>query len=416
MKSFLKENRNPKVLMFAPYCYPPSSAEAIVASKFVMAAVRDGWQIDVVVRAGDIEWYPSGHNKIWLPLVPVVHHVTGPMFFSTKFNFFLARFGSIIWVIKAVLLGRKLIMSNGGYDVIISRATPQYGHLPAWILTRFTRVPWIANWSDPMPQNKAPKPYGHGSHGRISFVQRMYLSVIGRAATCHTFPCSRLLRYCASYIPGVMNRSFVIPHIALNQFRTNAAGSEPRFILCHTGSLTFRPPDVLFQAISKLTDKIGENIFLHFVGPDVRETLDKAEHYGIERLVTVEGSKMYEETQSVLSRASVLVVIEAQCEEGIFLPSKFADFVQTNRPILAISPVSGTLADVLSAHGGGIAADCSSVDKVALAVETMYLAWVDGTLEKKYQSGHLFGLYGEDVVMQKTIEVIQFAMSSDSHE
>ena len=42
---------SPRVLIFAPYCYPPTGAEAIVTSKLVLAMLEAGWKVKVISQA-----------------------------------------------------------------------------------------------------------------------------------------------------------------------------------------------------------------------------------------------------------------------------------------------------------------------------------------------------------------------------
>jgi hypothetical protein len=100
-------------------------------------------------------------------------------------------------------------------------------------------------------------------------------------------------------------------------------------------------------------------------------------------------------------------VIEAPCVEGIFFPSKFVDFVQTGRPILGISPINGTLADILSRYGGGILADCHSPEAVANAIRILYEEWRAGELDEKYGSSGLFDLFSEKTVLGQYMELFR---------
>jgi hypothetical protein len=77
---------------------------------------------------------------------------------------------------------------------------------------------------------------------------------------------------------------------------------------------------------------------------------DLVSHYKLEESVHFEGTMGYCETLHYLGRSNVLVVLEAPYSEGAFLPSKFVDYVQTGRPVLAISPKEGTLNDLLSSY------------------------------------------------------------------
>jgi hypothetical protein len=54
---------NPRIIMFAPYCYPPVGSEAIVTSKLVYAMLKAGWGVDVVTQANVVEYYPFSTNR-----------------------------------------------------------------------------------------------------------------------------------------------------------------------------------------------------------------------------------------------------------------------------------------------------------------------------------------------------------------
>ena len=88
------------------------------------------------------------------------------------------------------------------------------------------------------------------------------------------------------------------------------------------------------------------------------------------------------------------------------MPSKFVDFIQTGRPILAISPEQGTLADIINQHGGGIAVDNRSPVKVCNALNVLYRAWEIDPQMGAYSSSNLIDLFGADVVIPKYNEIL----------
>jgi len=110
------------------------------------------------------------------------------------------------------------------------------------------------------------------------------------------------------------------------------------------------------------------------------------------------------------------LVIEAQCSEGLFFPSNVMAIVQIGRPILALSPKLGTLSDILSEHGGGIASDNCSIDAVSTALRMLYQAWENGDLKNRYGSSHLMSSFSEDIVLGKLFEAIEMAEKGASHE
>lgn len=395
-----------KILMFAPYSFPPICAESIATSKFIYALLKKGWKIDVIAFSGITEWYPRDESNKWVNVERVVRLIGSSQFPGVRLKYH--KLDSIQWVFKAIIFGFKLLRSNK-YDFILSRATPLFGHLPALIVHKKAKIPWIANWSDPLPQDKAPPPYGDGPNTELGIFRNIYLNLISRYAHCHTFPCERLSQYYNLYLPHTNNKCWVVPHIALSDFQANIATGIKKFVICYSGSLAFRPVDILFKGLRNLSDKIRENIFFQFIVSNEEELSNKAYQYGIASQVTVGSNKTYQQTQSIMCEASVLLIIEAQCDEGIFFPSKVADIVQTGKPILAISPRKGVLNDLITLHGGGIVVDNQCIDSVTTALETLFQAWANGKLQEDYGSSHLMNLFGEEVVLEKFDDVVKFA-------
>jgi hypothetical protein len=394
----------PRVLMFAPFCYPPAGSEAIVTSKLVLAMIEAGWKIKVISQADFGHYYPTSDNDHWKPLLSVIKNISG-----INERVIIARLlgpaltnkvRTLSWVVKAVFAG-LIASKREKYDFILSRAAPQYGHLPALIVSKIKGIPWVANWSDPMPPQKAPPPYGGGLHTNVSLLSDIYCRTIFRTADWHTFPCERLMRYYWQISPDLETKSSVIPHIALNRFCMTQRGAKNVFSIYHTGSITLRDPSVFFEGLKRflVESKPTEAVQVIFIGAHENEIRAKAQEAEVGDIVSVELPKTYEETQFLAASSSVVVVIEAPCEEGIFSPSKFVDFVQTGRPILAVSPKVGTLCDILSVHGGGIAVDCRSPEAVAGALTTLYREWRDGNIDDKYGSERLLSLFSEHQVL-----------------
>lgn len=398
--------------MFAPLCYPPAGSEAIVTSKLVLAMIEAGWKVTVISQSDFGHYYPASENDKWKPLLSVVKNIAGingkgitARLMGTALT---DRIRSMSWVSKAVIAG-LVVSRKEKYDFVLSRVAPQYGHLPALIVSKTMRIPWIASWSDPMPPQKAPPPYGGGLSAKISLFADLYCKTIVSIADWHIFPCERLMRYYWKMYPALEKKSSGIPHIALKSFIIPQTETEDVFSLCHTGSIVFRNPSVFLEGLKRFIAESmpTETVKVIFIGNSKKEVLAKVRESGVSEIVWAESPKTYEETQLNAAAACVLVVIEAPCEEGIFSPSKFVDFVQTGRPILAVSPVNGTLHDVLSSKGGGIAADCRSVESVKDAITNLYVEWRHGTLDYNFSSDSLFALFSEQYVLGKYSELFR---------
>jgi len=410
-------NKHPRILMFAPACFPPGNPEAFVNANLVLAVLECGWKVDVLTMALATHWYPQDPNA-WPGLAEcsvsvVQRNKTAASQFLVAVQT-LFKFGHLVaggrWALPAVETARQLMVGKH-YDCIISRAMPDMAHLSGLITAQMTGLPWIANWNDPIPSEKFPPPYagGKGKHAPLGFWKSRFYHEVANRADWHTFPSERLRRYITDYLPkGTYEKSSVIPHIALDK-GVQSSNKGRGFTLMHAGSLLPpRSPDVFLEGV-KLFRERNETlrdfsvVFIVDRPDDVRNA---AQSHGVEALVRIESSRPYMEMPAVLATADVLVIVEAQVEEGIFLPSKFVDFVRTGRPILAISPSVGTLADILKEQGGGIAVDGRRAEAVADALQCMYECWLNGTLDEQFGSEKLFFQYSREAVLGEYREII----------
>jgi glycosyltransferase involved in cell wall biosynthesis len=218
---------------------------------------------------------------------------------------------------------------------------------------------------------------------------------------------------------GIMARSSVIPHIALERFRLAGEPNNQRFTLCHAGNLGRpRSATVFLKGVKTFLTETNNcrTVTVKFLGSNTEDLAPIIHDLHLEDYVSVEPPKPYEESLEILAQSDVLVIIEASCAEGIFLPSKYVDYIQTGRPILALSPAVGTLADIIAEHGGGLAVDCRSAEAVARAIKTLYSHWQLGTLDETYGSSGLFELFNENIVLSlylETFKRISFSLQNE---
>jgi len=57
--------------------------------------------------------------------------------------------------------------------------------------------------------------------------------------------------------------------------------------------------------------------------------------------------------EKIFDQSAALLVVEADLPYSPFLPSKFADYASSGRPIIAITPPKSSIRDYLSKFGGG---------------------------------------------------------------
>ena len=82
-----------------------------------------------------------------------------------------------------------------------------------------------------------------------------------------------------------------------------------------------------------------------------------------------------------------------------FFASKFTDYAQLNRPILAISPVNGFANSTLTLQGGGIAVNNENYKDIKKGILTLYKAWQENTLNEKYSTRQLYSRLSPEYVV-----------------
>jgi len=400
--------------MIAPACFPTTNPEAMVNAKLALAMVRGGWDVDVVTAQGKIvSWYPQ-RTGVWGELAERIHVVptVAPTLWNKVWTTSRAavRTGQIYGARWALPAMRKAIELAGrkDYDVVLSRSHPADAHLAALGVCQRTHLPWIANWNDPDPMVRFPVPYGNGPDAPLAPGIGRFFRAVARRASWHTFPAERLRRYMAAQWPAMEGKSSTIPHVAMaGPSATPPEGGE--FTICYAGSL--KPPRdarVLLEGAQRFAQRRGLAApFLRFMVDHEDLLRQCARQAGAEHLLDVQPPRPYEDMPQHLARSTVLAVIEPELEEGIFLPSKVIDYAQIGRPILAVSPRTGTLNDLLNEHGGGLAVDCRDSTAVEQAIDTLYDCWQRGTLSTRFKSASLLDLFAPARVIQLLGEVIR---------
>jgi glycosyltransferase involved in cell wall biosynthesis len=394
--------------MLAPACYPLTGPECIVNAKLILAMLRDGWEVDVLSFRHKGTFYPAAAEGHWQAVEQRMIYSPAELGRRSFGRLWAEAWGSLGtgyamlgagWAHWAVKQGIRMLRRRN-YDVLMSRSWP--GFLAGMILARSSGCPWIANWNDPWPQAAYPPPYGRGNHSARPAQRRLLREVVARARW-HSFPCAALREHMLPLMgQSVLERSSIIPHAGM----VLPEGGRPQsrsetFRLCHAGTFDrVRSPDVFLEGFAKFLrlTRSGSRVELKLIG-DGNTAAQTIARLGLSGHVIDVGRMSYDRSLSAMADSDVLVILEAQFPKGVFLPSKFVDYVQVGRPILAVSPAVGALADLLNVHGAGLAADNTSSDAIAAAIDTLYRSWQAGQLEQRYSSAHLQSLYNAETIL-----------------
>lgn len=233
------------------------------------------------------------------------------------------------------------------FDAIMSTGPPHSGHLVGLVAHRVSRLPWVVDMRDPWVE--------------IYYADQMYEGGIARKIQTHLE--RKVLRTATAVISvsrhvgnGLRKRVPVQHYETIpNGFDPadipkNASRQAPKgqaFILGYIGTYTLRiHSDALVSVLQQLQTIVPVEV--HFVGKVSVEALEAYRVKGI--LVKAIGYLPHGEAVGYMQSADVLLLslpcLQNSGSAGI-VTGKVFEYMSVRRPILAVGPVEGDLAEIL---------------------------------------------------------------------
>ncbi|MFA5203902.1 MAG: hypothetical protein WC708_05790 [Lentisphaeria bacterium] len=360
--------------------------ESELTSSEVKRAVLDGIDVEIVlwpVAQQPTVWNWLNQRGGWLG--KRLAAIPGTIYGYTLQDRAWAR------AVEAAVAAR--VAQDGLPDVLHSRLNHYASHVAASrVKQHFPRLRWCAYFSDPWPYHLYPAPYffrvGPVSRIRQEWVLNHWLT----QAETVVYPGVRLMKH---LLNGSRTRfrakARAIPHIgripALDPMTVTRNKEKPikrdagKLLLRHAGLLMKeRRVEPLYDGLRQLFQAYPaaqNGVVIEFCGRCTvlaDGTMDPrlAPPEDLRPNIAISGYQSPESVITWLDEADVYLLVEGQgLNDGIFLPSKLADYVTGCRPILALSPENGEVADCLRA-GGGLRADTDDPAAIARALHQLW--------------------------------------------
>jgi len=236
-------------------------------------------------------------------------------------------------------------------------------------LARFTGLPWIADFRDPMAQDDYPTDpatWRHFARIESRAVRRARRSVFATPGAA--------AMYEARY-PDRADRIRVIENGYDEEMFDGLEAPAPQpsgrpLVLVHSGIVypSERDPTALFAALRTLREArriVAGDIVLRFRAP-VHDALlrDLAKRHDVEDLVEIAPRIPYREALGELLAADGLVILQgASCNCQV--PAKLYEYLRARRPMLGLADPSGDTADAM--RRAGVAHIAALEDAAAIA-------------------------------------------------
>lgn len=376
-----------RLLMIATGYPPYLFSENLCNGKLVMALMDAGIDVDVISRVDEGPSYGSEWSEPWNILKPTANIISYPSGNKLTRAIDVLYSGIIMggnyhpgirWARRAYQKALDLIKTNH-YDAILTRSPNDIPHLVGEKLKRKTGILWIANWNDPAAPIW-PEPYKHNYSDKVQRGKTAETERLLRAADVNSFPSDSLRQHFCKHFPFLTDsKTAVFPHIGLvDRFWPKAAEgfNDGKLRFLHSGNLSAeRNPETTFQALQQLINDGISDFEFHIMGHINDYTQSLIDKYRLNDYVKCIGSFPYMEALSKMQAYDVLVLLEAKLERGIFFASKFTDYLQTGKPILAISPKEGFAADMLTGKKSEYLAHNTSVLSIKTALNSIIEQW-----------------------------------------
>ncbi|MBK6295648.1 MAG: glycosyltransferase [Rhodoferax sp.] len=278
------------------------------------------------------------------------------------------------WLPGAVVTGLKMIRQQRP-DVIWSTYPIPTAHLIGYWLARFSGVPWVADFRDPMAhQGYPPDQATWNSYLRVE--QKVFSQAARMAFT--TPGAARL--YTQRY-PRQADRICVIENgyddASFEPHGTGGAGrslNPGKLTLLHSGIVypEWRNPKELFIAVRQLIDHkliAPQDLCLRFRAPEHSEFIASlATKYRLNDMVELLPPIGYREALAEMCAADGLLILQSiDCNDQI--PAKIYEYIRARRPVLGLCGSTGDTADALQRAGFTHTAPLESSQQIGTTLE-----------------------------------------------
>jgi glycosyltransferase involved in cell wall biosynthesis len=283
------------------------------------------------------------------------------------------------WVFPAARAARRATRDRD-LRVIYSTSPFASAHLIALAVSRWTGLPWVADFRDPWRDN----PFRELGYRSLEQWDAWLERQVYRHATrivCNTPTQQTRL---VERLPWTAPKTVTVPNGFdadwIAQARPHRTVGRDRFVLVHCGNCYGpRSPLPLFGALRRVADRsprIARQVRVLFVGDDRyngHSLSALADRFGVRDMVEVVGVRPHAEAIGLLLGADASIVLGVAGPGGeLQVPNKLYEYLAVRKPILALAPRGGAIAEVLDrASADHVTSDPRDEEQIAAGIELM---------------------------------------------
>ncbi len=417
----MKMNKSGKVL-FISYLFPPVAGGGVQrSSKFVKYLPQFGWEPIVITVKEPYDFYRDDEmmEDVQGNFIIARTFSIEPMKWVRKFlkkksqskiksdslktsdqkslkpgflvklkTYILFPDNEILWLPFAVIKGVKLTIKYKP-DLIYSTASPFTDHLIAYILAKFFKLPWVADFRDlwvdrpNFPKNK----------WRLFIDRKLEKMVIDNAD--HVITATSLMSEHFKKLYSHEKFSSITNGYDEDDFKTidNTVSDDKKFLITYTGIFNKEQnPKKIFEAFHKtiIEHKDFEKYLnLKIVGqldnPGDFENINYFKKLDLEKYSELIPYLPHKQAIKEMCKSTVLLLLvgEYPNNEGI-LTGKIFEYLRSGRPILAVVPTNGLAAEIITNTNSGLVVSNESVEDISNGILQLFGKFMTNQLEGSF--------------------------------
>jgi hypothetical protein len=239
-------------------------------------------------------------------------------------------------------------------DLIYSRSFPVSSALLAEKLRDHYQVPWVLHLSDPWSISPI-----HHFHGELKEFHSTTESRLFDKADLICLSSERAIEAYKKTYPQFKAKFFYSPNVYDEEGALNPPQKSKKTLnICYTGGLAGRrsPMPIIraFQELYEHDAELCKNVKLHFAGPFDRRNRKILQESGLPFLIN-HGLLSYKKSIELQAESDLLLLIDTPVNDpshSLFFPSKFLDYLQARRKIIALTYEGSPIDSVMKEEHG----------------------------------------------------------------
>jgi len=338
-----------RILLFS-YAFPPMQVQMTPAVFKPMAAIAQlGFEVDVLSADSF-----SPHLPLDMSLLPSAEKIFSKI---TRLNppsgliDIMQRHSGVLSRVPDLMT----VLHQSAYEYLMEEDLSQYDGVMTWspfhsinpVMVRVKKqrknVRWIAQFSDPWAGNPL----------EVSKLAKLW----NKWHEPHTVRAADYIVHSSAYSlelmlkgrpANVRRKTEVLPHVFNKElYPQRQKAKNPRITLRYAGVLYGRrSPESLFWAINKLYERrkdLKGMLTIELIGNVPSEMLTTAAALSLPSGTVVNIPTVnYIQSLELMYDADILLLIEADIRQNLFLPSKLSDYIGANTPIVGLVPPGGS--------------------------------------------------------------------------